>query len=183
MLCFSGEGLKRGSSSSTRSGSRKSRGYSIGLGRSQSGGVSEEAEDVLLPNSRLRLIYFISNRLGLGWHRAPCHCQTAVDKHHIRDGGGMRESISRIYSYLFSCEIERFQSCIGGCWEILRPQTAVCCITLKILHFEQKGTLFEIGFQWWHGNSRWSKPTRCSSICSALPVKKKRGGGGDADVK
>lgn len=46
-----GEGLKRGSHSSSRSGSRRSRGYSIGLGRSQSDGASEE--DVLLPNSRL----------------------------------------------------------------------------------------------------------------------------------
>ncbi|XP_043984098.1 von Willebrand factor A domain-containing protein 5B1 [Gambusia affinis] len=42
-----GASLKRGSRS--RSGSRKNRGYSIGLGRSQSGGMSEEAEDVLLP--------------------------------------------------------------------------------------------------------------------------------------
>ncbi|XP_035511953.1 von Willebrand factor A domain-containing protein 5B1 [Morone saxatilis] len=39
------EGLKRGSHSRSRSGSRKNRGYSIGLGRSQSGGMSEEAED------------------------------------------------------------------------------------------------------------------------------------------
>ncbi|KAM7411299.1 hypothetical protein PAMA_021339 [Pampus argenteus] len=45
-----GEGLKRGSHSSSRSGSRKNRGYSIGLGRSQSGGMTEEAEDVLLAN-------------------------------------------------------------------------------------------------------------------------------------
>ncbi|XP_029362902.1 von Willebrand factor A domain-containing protein 5B1 [Echeneis naucrates] len=45
-----GEGLKRGSHSSSRSGSRKSRGYSIGLGRSQSGGMSEEAEEILQPN-------------------------------------------------------------------------------------------------------------------------------------
>ncbi|XP_057676207.1 von Willebrand factor A domain-containing protein 5B1 [Corythoichthys intestinalis] len=42
-------GLKRGSRSS--SGSRKNRGYSIGLGRSQSGGVSEEAEDMCAANS------------------------------------------------------------------------------------------------------------------------------------
>ncbi|XP_077400010.1 von Willebrand factor A domain-containing protein 5B1 [Vanacampus margaritifer] len=39
------DGLKRSSRSS--SGSRKSQAYSIGLGRSQSGGVSEEAEDGL----------------------------------------------------------------------------------------------------------------------------------------
>ena len=44
--------MKRGSHSSSRSGSRKNRGYSVGLGRSQSGGVSEEAEDALPPNSR-----------------------------------------------------------------------------------------------------------------------------------
>ncbi|XP_069566964.1 von Willebrand factor A domain-containing protein 5B1 isoform X1 [Brachyistius frenatus] len=46
-----GEGQKRGSDSRSRSGSRKNRGYSIGLGRSQSGGMSEEIEDVLLPNN------------------------------------------------------------------------------------------------------------------------------------
>ncbi|KAM6982063.1 von Willebrand factor A domain-containing protein 5B1 [Tautogolabrus adspersus] len=45
------ECLKRGSHSSSRSGSRKNRGYSIGLGRSQSGGMSEEVEDALLPNN------------------------------------------------------------------------------------------------------------------------------------
>ncbi|XP_029911660.1 von Willebrand factor A domain-containing protein 5B1 [Myripristis murdjan] len=46
-----GEGLKRGSHSSSHSGSRKNRGYSIGLGRSQSGCMSEDPEDILLPNS------------------------------------------------------------------------------------------------------------------------------------
>ncbi|XP_055079091.1 von Willebrand factor A domain-containing protein 5B1 [Periophthalmus magnuspinnatus] len=40
-----GEVLKRSSRSSSRSGSRKNRAYSIGLGRSQSGGMSEDAED------------------------------------------------------------------------------------------------------------------------------------------
>ncbi|KAK1898759.1 von Willebrand factor A domain containing protein 5B1 [Dissostichus eleginoides] len=45
-----GEGLKSGSRSSSRSGSRKNRGYSVGLGRSQSGGVSEDAEDFLINN-------------------------------------------------------------------------------------------------------------------------------------
>lgn len=44
---FSDNGVKRSSHSSSRSGSRKNRGYSIGLGRSQSGGMSEEAEDLL----------------------------------------------------------------------------------------------------------------------------------------
>ncbi|KAF3861204.1 hypothetical protein F7725_001459 [Dissostichus mawsoni] len=47
---FPGEGLKSGSRSSSRSGSRKNRGYSVGLGRSQSGGVSEDAEDFLINN-------------------------------------------------------------------------------------------------------------------------------------
>ncbi|XP_070696142.1 von Willebrand factor A domain-containing protein 5B1 [Pempheris klunzingeri] len=45
------EGQKKGSHSSSRSGSRKKRGYSIGLGRSQSGGMSAETEDVQLPNN------------------------------------------------------------------------------------------------------------------------------------
>ncbi|XP_028308117.1 von Willebrand factor A domain-containing protein 5B1 [Gouania willdenowi] len=45
------EGLKRGSHSGSRSGSRKNRGYSIGLGRSQSGGVSEDIEDAPLPHN------------------------------------------------------------------------------------------------------------------------------------
>nr|XP_057940375.1 von Willebrand factor A domain-containing protein 5B1 [Doryrhamphus excisus] len=42
-------GFKRGSRSS--SGSSKNRAYSVGLGRSQSGGVSEDAEDALTHNS------------------------------------------------------------------------------------------------------------------------------------
>lgn len=54
---FSGDGLKRNSHPSSRSGSRKNRGYSIGLGRSQSGGMSEEVEDVLLHNSRLHFLF------------------------------------------------------------------------------------------------------------------------------
>ncbi len=53
LTLFSVEGVKRGSHSRSHSGSRKNRGYSVGLGRSQSGGISEEAED-LPPNSRLR---------------------------------------------------------------------------------------------------------------------------------
>ncbi|XP_061647363.1 von Willebrand factor A domain-containing protein 5B1 [Phyllopteryx taeniolatus] len=44
-----GDDLKRSSRSS--SGSRKNRAYCVGLGHSQSGGVSEEAEDVLPPSS------------------------------------------------------------------------------------------------------------------------------------
>uniref|UniRef100_A0A665UTX3 von Willebrand factor A domain containing 5B1 n=1 Tax=Echeneis naucrates TaxID=173247 RepID=A0A665UTX3_ECHNA len=47
------EYVNPGSHSSSRSGSRKSRGYSIGLGRSQSGGMSEEAEEILQPNGKL----------------------------------------------------------------------------------------------------------------------------------
>lgn len=58
LILFSAEGVKKGSHSRSRSGSRKNRGYSIGLGRSQSGGMSEEAaEDALLPNSRPRFIF------------------------------------------------------------------------------------------------------------------------------
>ncbi|XP_054650173.1 von Willebrand factor A domain-containing protein 5B1 isoform X2 [Dunckerocampus dactyliophorus] len=44
-----GHSFKRGSRSS--SGSSKNRAYSVGLGRSQSGGVSEDAEDALTHNS------------------------------------------------------------------------------------------------------------------------------------
>ncbi|KAI4887924.1 hypothetical protein NFI96_022449, partial [Prochilodus magdalenae] len=46
----SGEDLKRGSHSSSRSGSRKSRGYSVGLGRSQSGHLPERDDETLLPH-------------------------------------------------------------------------------------------------------------------------------------
>ncbi|XP_032375833.1 von Willebrand factor A domain-containing protein 5B1 [Etheostoma spectabile] len=65
----SSEGLKRGSHSRSRSGSRKSRGYSIGLGRSQSGGVSEEAEDVLLPNNGEDGVSPCSTPSSAGWER------------------------------------------------------------------------------------------------------------------
>ncbi|XP_071380506.1 von Willebrand factor A domain-containing protein 5B1 [Centroberyx affinis] len=65
----SGEGLKRGSHSSSRSGSRKNRGYSIGLGRSQSGCMSEEAEDVLLPNSGEDGLSPCSTPSSSGWER------------------------------------------------------------------------------------------------------------------
>ncbi|KAM6925451.1 von Willebrand factor A domain-containing protein 5B1 [Xenentodon cancila] len=61
------EGLKRGSRS--QSGSRKNRGYSIGLGRSQSGGMSEEAEDVLLPNSGDDGLSPCSTPSSAGWDR------------------------------------------------------------------------------------------------------------------
>ncbi|XP_017563343.2 von Willebrand factor A domain-containing protein 5B1 [Pygocentrus nattereri] len=44
----SGEELKRGSHSSSRSGSRKSRGYSVGLGRSQSGHLPEGDDETPL---------------------------------------------------------------------------------------------------------------------------------------
>ncbi|KAJ8016921.1 hypothetical protein DPEC_G00012370 [Dallia pectoralis] len=44
-----GDGLKRGSQSNSRLGSRKNRGYSIGLGRSQSSCMSEDAVDGNLP--------------------------------------------------------------------------------------------------------------------------------------
>ncbi|XP_042264128.1 von Willebrand factor A domain-containing protein 5B1 isoform X1 [Thunnus maccoyii] len=64
-----GEGLKRGSHSSSRSGSRKNRGYSVGLGRSQSGGMTEEAEDVLLPNSGEDGVSPCSTPSSSGWDR------------------------------------------------------------------------------------------------------------------
>ncbi|KAG7221671.1 hypothetical protein INR49_000038, partial [Caranx melampygus] len=63
------EGLKRGSHSSSRSGSRKNRGYSIGLGRSQSGGMSEEAEDVLQPNGGDDGVSPCSTPSSAGWER------------------------------------------------------------------------------------------------------------------
>ncbi|KAL6119435.1 vwa5b1 [Pungitius sinensis] len=67
----SGEGLKRGSNSSTRSGSRRSRGYSIGLGRSQSGGgMSEEAEDVLLPNNGEDGVSPCTTPSSSGWEKS-----------------------------------------------------------------------------------------------------------------
>lgn len=65
-ILFSGDGLKRSSHSSSRSGSRKNRAYSIGLGRSQSGGMSEEIEDVLLPNSRLLFFFILGSHFSLG---------------------------------------------------------------------------------------------------------------------
>ncbi|XP_047433199.1 von Willebrand factor A domain-containing protein 5B1 isoform X2 [Mugil cephalus] len=64
-----GEGLKRGSQSRSRSGSRKNRGYSIGLGRSQSGGMSEEAEDVMLPNNGEDAASPCSTPSSSGWER------------------------------------------------------------------------------------------------------------------
>ncbi|KAM9855899.1 von Willebrand factor A domain-containing protein 5B1 [Aulostomus maculatus] len=64
-----GEGLKRGSHPSSRSSSRKNRGYSIGLGRSQSGGVSEEADDVTLPNSGEDRASPCSTPSSSGWEK------------------------------------------------------------------------------------------------------------------
>ncbi|XP_054912659.1 von Willebrand factor A domain-containing protein 5B1 [Poeciliopsis prolifica] len=62
-----GARLKRGSRS--RSGSRKNRGYSIGLGRSQSGGMSEEAEDVLLPYNAEDGVSPCSTPSSAGWDK------------------------------------------------------------------------------------------------------------------
>ncbi|XP_008412946.1 von Willebrand factor A domain-containing protein 5B1 [Poecilia reticulata] len=62
-----GANLKRGSRS--RSGSRKNRGYSIGLGRSQSGGMSEEAEDVLLPYNAEDGVSPCSTPSSAGWDK------------------------------------------------------------------------------------------------------------------
>ncbi|CAJ1084511.1 von Willebrand factor A domain-containing protein 5B1 [Xyrichtys novacula] len=63
------ECLKRGSHSSSRSGSRKNRGYSIGLGRSQSGGMSEEVEDAVLPNSAEDVASPCSTPSSSSWDR------------------------------------------------------------------------------------------------------------------
>ncbi|XP_034551162.1 von Willebrand factor A domain-containing protein 5B1 [Notolabrus celidotus] len=63
------ECLKRGSHSSSRSGSRKNKGYSIGLGRSQSGGMSEEVEDALLPNNGDDVPSPCSTPSSSGWER------------------------------------------------------------------------------------------------------------------
>ncbi|XP_029975520.1 von Willebrand factor A domain-containing protein 5B1 [Salarias fasciatus] len=63
------EGLKRGSHSRSRSGSRKNRGYSIGLGRSQSGGMSEEAEDVTVPNNGDDGVSPCSTPSSSGWEK------------------------------------------------------------------------------------------------------------------
>ncbi|KAM3871568.1 von Willebrand factor A domain-containing protein 5B1 [Diretmus argenteus] len=65
----SGDALKKGSHSGSRSGSRKNKGYSIGLGRSQSGCMSEEAEDVLPPNSSEDRVSPCSTPTSSGWER------------------------------------------------------------------------------------------------------------------
>ncbi|XP_046895331.1 von Willebrand factor A domain-containing protein 5B1 [Hypomesus transpacificus] len=64
-----GEGLKRGSHSNSRSGSRKNRGYSIGLGRSQSGAMSEETDEALLPNNAEDGVSPCSTPSSSGWER------------------------------------------------------------------------------------------------------------------
>ncbi|XP_029689047.1 von Willebrand factor A domain-containing protein 5B1 isoform X2 [Takifugu rubripes] len=63
------DGLKRSSHPSSRTGSRKNRGYSIGLGRSQSSGMSEEAEDTLLPNNADDGASPCSTPSSSGWER------------------------------------------------------------------------------------------------------------------
>ncbi|KAM9344411.1 von Willebrand factor A domain-containing protein 5B1 [Pholidichthys leucotaenia] len=63
------ESMKKGSHSRSCSGSRKNRGYSIGLGRSQSGGMSEEIEDGLLPNSGEDGVSPCSTPFSFGWER------------------------------------------------------------------------------------------------------------------
>ncbi|KAM9350842.1 von Willebrand factor A domain-containing protein 5B1 [Symphorus nematophorus] len=62
------EDVRRSSHSRSRSGSRKNRGYSIGLGRSQSGGMSEEAEE-LLPNNAEDGVSPCSTPSSSGWER------------------------------------------------------------------------------------------------------------------
>ncbi|XP_034029335.1 von Willebrand factor A domain-containing protein 5B1 [Thalassophryne amazonica] len=60
-----GESLKRGS----RSGNRKNRGYSTGLGWPQSGSMSEDTEDVLLANSGEDGVSPCSTPSSAGWDR------------------------------------------------------------------------------------------------------------------
>ncbi|XP_061908669.1 von Willebrand factor A domain-containing protein 5B1 isoform X2 [Entelurus aequoreus] len=62
-----GDGFKRGSRSN--SGSRKNRAYSVGLGRSQSGGVSEDAEDAATHNSVDDAVSPCSTPSSSGWER------------------------------------------------------------------------------------------------------------------
>ncbi|XP_053704743.1 von Willebrand factor A domain-containing protein 5B1 [Synchiropus splendidus] len=64
-----GDEAKRSSKPGSRAGSRKNRGYSIGLGRSQSGGVSEEAEEVQPPNSAEDGASPCSTPSSSGWER------------------------------------------------------------------------------------------------------------------
>ncbi|KAM6976951.1 von Willebrand factor A domain-containing protein 5B1 [Aplochiton taeniatus] len=72
---YPGEGLKRGSHSSSRSGSRKNRSYSVGLGRSQSGCTSEEMEDGLLLNSADDGLSPCGIPSSAGWERC-CFTET-----------------------------------------------------------------------------------------------------------
>ncbi|XP_037539730.1 von Willebrand factor A domain-containing protein 5B1 [Nematolebias whitei] len=62
-----GEGQKRGTRS--RSGSHKNKVYSIGLGRSQSGGTPDDAEDVLLHNSAEDGVSPCSTPSSAGWEK------------------------------------------------------------------------------------------------------------------
>ncbi|KAK7905147.1 hypothetical protein WMY93_017754 [Mugilogobius chulae] len=66
-----GEVLKRSSRSSSRSSSRKNRIYSIGLGRSQSGGMSEDAEDGPQFNGNIRRL--VRRRRALSVQHAFVH--------------------------------------------------------------------------------------------------------------
>ncbi|XP_030625649.1 von Willebrand factor A domain-containing protein 5B1 [Chanos chanos] len=63
-----GDDLKKGSHSSSRPGSRKNRGYSVGLGRSQSSCMSE-SEDPLLPPNAEDVASPCSTPSSSGWER------------------------------------------------------------------------------------------------------------------
>ncbi|XP_036389932.1 von Willebrand factor A domain-containing protein 5B1 [Megalops cyprinoides] len=64
-----GEATKPTSQAGSRSGSRKNRGYSIGLGRSQSGCMSEGAEDSLVPMNVDDGVSPCSSPSSSGWER------------------------------------------------------------------------------------------------------------------
>ncbi|XP_062247177.1 von Willebrand factor A domain-containing protein 5B1 [Platichthys flesus] len=91
------EGLKKGSHSGSRSGSRKNRGYSIGLGRSQSGGMSQEAEDVqLLPNSGEDGVSPCSTPSSSGWER--CSFTEAAQRSPSVTSDQSQKSVESLFS-------------------------------------------------------------------------------------
>ncbi|CAB1424030.1 unnamed protein product [Pleuronectes platessa] len=91
------EGLKKGSHSGSRSGSRKNRGYSIGLGRSQSGGMSQEAEDVQpLPNSGEDGVSPCSTPSSSGWER--CSFTEAAQRSPSVTSDQSQKSVESLFS-------------------------------------------------------------------------------------
>ncbi|XP_053281325.1 von Willebrand factor A domain-containing protein 5B1 [Pleuronectes platessa] len=91
------EGLKKGSHSGSRSGSRKNRGYSIGLGRSQSGGMSQEAEDIQpLPNSGEDGVSPCSTPSSSGWER--CSFTEAAQRSPSVTSDQSQKSVESLFS-------------------------------------------------------------------------------------